>query len=64
MRCTKCGHLGATIWPEHKRLHGGAVRIEGEQLECPALVVADGQTTGVTVTYMKIMAAGRKAIEE
>jgi len=27
-------------------------------------VTADGQTTGVTVTYMKIMAAGRNAIEE
>jgi hypothetical protein len=27
-------------------------------------ITADGQTTGVTVTYMKIMAAGRKAIEE
>ena len=26
-------------------------------------VTADGQMTGVTVTYMKIMAAGRKAIE-
>jgi hypothetical protein len=27
------------------------------------MVTADGQRTGVTVTYMKIMAAGRKAIE-
>ncbi len=27
-------------------------------------VTAGGRTTGVTVTYMKIMAAGRKAIEE
>jgi hypothetical protein len=27
-------------------------------------VTADGRTTGVTVTYMKITAAGRKAIEE
>ena len=26
-------------------------------------VTAGGRTTGVTVTYMKIMAAGRKAIE-
>jgi hypothetical protein len=24
---------------QHKRCHGGAVRIKGEQLECPALVV-------------------------
>ncbi len=27
-------------------------------------VTARGRTTGVTVTYMKVMAAGRKAIEE
>ena len=27
-------------------------------------VRAGGRTTGVTVTYIKIMAAGRKAIEE
>ena len=27
-------------------------------------VTARGRTTGVTVTYMKILAAGRKAIEE
>jgi hypothetical protein len=27
-------------------------------------VTAGGRTTGVTVTYMRIMAAGRKAIEE
>jgi hypothetical protein len=26
-------------------------------------VTAGGRTTGVTVTYMRIMAAGRKAIE-
>jgi hypothetical protein len=27
-------------------------------------VTAGGRTTGVTVAYMKVMAAGRKAIEE
>ena len=27
-------------------------------------VTAGGRTTGVTVTYIKIMAAGRQAIEE
>jgi hypothetical protein len=31
---------------------------------CCVTVTAGGRTTGVSVAYMKIMAAGRKAIEE
>jgi hypothetical protein len=61
-----CGATEAALVLAHGCDHGMLTDLIDAKLakRYHMTVTAKGRTTGVTVTYMKILAAGRKAIEE